>query len=148
MLDKAALVCLSDFCGLTEFILDLVNDEMHDSCGQEDHEMEDDLEFRDGELLEFQSSGSSDNTISVEYGIETPAGYFDIEDIDGVLIQIKSQWFQFKDWKDDNEPKMFSADIKGKYSLFTEKKEHPMQHLTPAKVSSENKVVVTEEITV
>ena len=82
MLDKAALVCLSDFCGLTEFILNLVNDEMHDSCGQEDHEMEDDLEFCDGELLEFQSSGSSDNTISVEYGIETPAGYFDIEDID------------------------------------------------------------------
>ena len=43
---------------------------------------------------------------------------------------------------------VYLADIKGKYSLFTEKKEQPMQHLTPAKVSSENKVAVTEEITV
>ena len=92
---------------------------MHDSCGKEDHEMEDDLEFRDGELLEFQSSSSSDNTMGVEDGIETPAGYFDIEDIDGVLIQIKSQRFPFKDLKDDNEPKVYLADIKGKYSLFT-----------------------------
>ena len=34
--------------------------------------------------------------------------------------------------KDDNEPQMFSADIKGKYSLFIEKKEQPMQHMAPA----------------
>ena len=50
--------------------------------------------------------------------------------------------------KDDKGPQMSSAEIKGKYSLFTEKKEQPMQHLTPAKVSSEDKVVVPEKITV
>ena len=43
---------------------------------------------------------------------------------------------------------MSSAEIKGKYSLFNEKKEQPMQHLTPAKVSNEDKVVVPEKITV
>ena len=50
--------------------------------------------------------------------------------------------------KDDKGPQMSSAEIKGKYSLFTEKKEKPMQHLTPAKVSSEDKVAVLEKITV
>ena len=50
--------------------------------------------------------------------------------------------------KDDKGPQMSSAEIKGKYSLFTEKKEQPMQHLTLAKVSSEDKVAVPEKITV
>ena len=47
--------------------------------------------------------------------------------------------------KDDKGPQMSSAEIKGKYSLFTEKKEQPMQHLTPAKVSSEDKVDCPEK---
>ena len=50
--------------------------------------------------------------------------------------------------KDDNEPQMSSADIKGKYSLFTEKKEQPMQHLTPAEVFSKDKTAATEKVTV
>ena len=50
--------------------------------------------------------------------------------------------------KDDNEPKMFSAEIKGKYSLFTEKKEQPTQHMTPTEVFSEDKTVVTEKVVV
>ena len=50
--------------------------------------------------------------------------------------------------KDDNEPQIFSADSKGKYSLFTEKKEHPMQHMTPVEVFSENKTAVTEKVAV
>ena len=50
--------------------------------------------------------------------------------------------------KDDNEPQMSSADIKGKYSFFTEKKEHPMQHLTPAEVFSKDKTAATEKVTV
>ena len=47
--------------------------------------------------------------------------------------------------KDDKGPQMCSAEIKGKYSLFTEKKEKPMQHLTLAKVSSEDRVAVPEK---
>ena len=50
--------------------------------------------------------------------------------------------------KDDNEPNMFPADIKGKYSLFTEKKEKPMQHMTPTEVFSEDKTAVTGKVAV
>jgi len=98
VLDTAAYVCLSDVCDRAEPILNPV--EMHDSCGQDDHEMEEDPEFRDEELHEFQSSGSGDNSMGVEYGVETPAGGFDTEDIDGVLIQYKGLRFRFKDLKD------------------------------------------------
>ena len=50
--------------------------------------------------------------------------------------------------KGGNEPQRFSADIKGKYSLFIEKKEQPMQHMTPAEVFSENKTAVIEKVVV
>ena len=53
-----------------------------------------------------------------------------------------------KPLKDDNEPQRFSADSKGKYSLFTEKKEQPMQHMTPVEVFSEDKTAVTEKVAV
>ena len=45
--------------------------------------------------------------------------------------------------KDDNEPQKFSADSKGKCSLFTEKKDQPMQHMAPAEAFSEDKTNVT-----
>ena len=47
-----------------------------------------------------------------------------------------------------NEPKMFSDDIKGKFSLFIEKKEHPMHHMAPVEVFSEDKTAVTEKVVV
>ena len=53
-----------------------------------------------------------------------------------------------KPLKDDNEPKVYSPDIKGKYSLFSEEKDQPMQHMAAAKISCEDKVAVTKEITV
>ena len=50
--------------------------------------------------------------------------------------------------KDDNEPQKFSADSKGKCSLFTEKKDQPMQHIAPTEVFSEDKTIVTEKVAV
>ena len=50
--------------------------------------------------------------------------------------------------KDDNEPQTFSVDSKGKCSLFTEKKDQPMQHMAPAEYFSEDKIVVTEKVAV
>jgi len=98
VLDKTAYACLSDFCDDSKPILNPV-DEMHDSTGQDDHEMENDLEFRDGEFVEFQSSGSSDDSMGIEYGIETPAGDFNTEDISGVLIQFDNLLIRYKDLK-------------------------------------------------
>lgn len=43
VLDKTAYACLSDFCDDSKPILNPV-DEMHDSTGQDDHEMENDLD--------------------------------------------------------------------------------------------------------
>lgn len=85
VLDKTAYACLSDFCGDAKPLLNPA-DEMHDSTGLDDQEMENDLEFRDGDFVEFKSSGSSDDSMDVEYGTETPAGDFDTDDISGVLI--------------------------------------------------------------
>eukprot|EP00253_Pinus_taeda_P000475 PITA_00475 len=98
VLDKAAYLCLCDVCDHAEPILSPATDDMHDSCGQDDHEMEDNLEFH-GELHEFQSSGSSDHSMGVENGIEAPTVAFDTEDIGGVLIQWNDLQFRFKDLK-------------------------------------------------
>ena len=46
----------------------------------------------------------------------------------------------------DSKPKVFSAGITGKYSLFSEEKLQPRQQLIPAEVSKEVKVAVTEEV--
>lgn len=99
VLDKAAYLCFCDVCGHAEPILSPSNDEMHDFNGQDDHEMEDNLELRDGELHEFQSSGGSDHSMGVEDGVEAPAVDFDTEDIGGVLIQWNGLRFRFKDLK-------------------------------------------------
>ena len=50
--------------------------------------------------------------------------------------------------KDDNESQNFSADSKGKYSLFTQEEDQPMQHMAPAETFSEDKNVVTEKVDV
>ena len=46
----------------------------------------------------------------------------------------------------DSKPKVFSAGITGKYSLFSEEKLQPRQQLIPAEVSKEVKAAVTEEV--
>ena len=48
--------------------------------------------------------------------------------------------------KEDNEPKMFPADTKSKYSLFTEKEDQSMQHIIPAEALSEDKAAITEKV--
>ena len=50
--------------------------------------------------------------------------------------------------KEDNEPKMFPADTKSKYSLFTKKEDQSMQHIIPAEALSEDKAAVTEKVAV
>ena len=50
--------------------------------------------------------------------------------------------------KDESEPKVFSADTKGQYTLFTEDKKQPMQHMAPVEDSNEVKAIVTEEVAV
>lgn len=111
VLDKTAYACLSDFCGDAKPLLNPA-DEMHDSTGQDDQEMENDLEFRDGEFVEFKSSDSSDDSMDVEYGTETPAGDFDTDDISGVLIQFNNLQFRYKDLKTFRFMDSFAGDLR------------------------------------
>ena len=50
--------------------------------------------------------------------------------------------------EEDRKPKLFSASLKGKYSLFEDKKEQPEQYLAPAENSHEEKTVDRKEIVV
>ena len=50
--------------------------------------------------------------------------------------------------EEDRKPKLFSANLKGKYSLFEDKEEKPEQYLAPAEDSHEEKTVDRKEIVV
>ena len=46
----------------------------------------------------------------------------------------------------DSKPKVFSAGITGRYSLFSEEKLQPRQQLSPAEISQEVKTAVIKEV--
>ncbi|KAH9324843.1 hypothetical protein KI387_005021, partial [Taxus chinensis] len=96
LLDKKLYVCLSDYRH-AESISRLYNHDEHDLSGQDDYRMEDALEMHDGELIDFQSSDSSDDSPGIEYSIGTSDGDLAAEDISGVLIQFNGLRFRFKD---------------------------------------------------
>ena len=50
--------------------------------------------------------------------------------------------------EEDRKSRLFSANLKGKYSLFEDKKEQPEQYLAPAEDSHEEKTVDRKEIVV
>ena len=50
--------------------------------------------------------------------------------------------------KDDNKPQNFSAESKGKYSLFTQKEEQPVQDRETTEAIMKEKTVVTKQIAI
>ena len=50
--------------------------------------------------------------------------------------------------EEDRKPKLFSANLKGKYSLFEDKEEKPEQYLAPTEDSHEEKTVDRKDIDV
>ena len=50
--------------------------------------------------------------------------------------------------KDDNEPQNFSADSKGKYSLFTQKEDQPVQDRAKTEAVMKEENVVIEQIAI
>ena len=50
--------------------------------------------------------------------------------------------------EEDSKPKLFSASLKGKYSLFVDEKAQPEQYLAPAEDSHEVKIADIKEVIV
>ena len=50
--------------------------------------------------------------------------------------------------EEDSKPKLFSASLKGKYSLFVDEKEQPEQYLAPAEDFHEVKTADIKEVAV
>eukprot|EP01018_Ginkgo_biloba_P034163 Gb_29272 [translate_table: standard] len=97
LLDRTPYVCLSNFIGYAEAISNSANNEAHESSVQDDYEMEDAFETRDGGLVEYENSGSSDDSVGLEGSAEVSGGDLASEDISGVLIQLNGLRFRFKD---------------------------------------------------